>query len=130
MAYLKDVFFGFVGVALTILWEFIFLSATKPLEADSDPNQVFRVQGDLLIVALSVVMGAHFAAATKAKRGELNPAFCALVVALLVIVGLTELAGRSYGWVKDGGEWLSIWIPFGIGALTLLVCIHFAQKAK
>jgi cell division protein FtsW (lipid II flippase) len=100
------------------------------LEANSDPNQVFKVQGDLLIVALSVLMGAHFAAATKDKRGELNPAFIALVVALFVILSLTALAGRSYIWVKEWGEWLSIWIPFGIGALTLLVCIHFAQKAK
>ena len=125
-----DVLYAFVGVVLTILWEFILLAATKPQEANLDPNQVFRIQGDLLVAALSLLMGAHFAAADQAKKSALNPAFFVLVGSTLALLALAHLAGRDWAWVRCAGEWLSIVVPDIVAAGTLLTCIVYAHKAK
>lgn len=123
MIILKEGALGILGVILTIFFEFITLGLLEPHKFTragqnfSQITPVFAVQFDLLIIAVSILLGFAISSTKEERGGIVLP----LVVAGFMMLPLFALPLMSRIYPSD---WLRIIIPDLLAAAMVVWSIH------
>jgi hypothetical protein len=129
---IQDVGIGVSGIVLTILFNFLWVVIVDPVQANTDPNEVFGVQFDLLILAISLLVGADISARDDGARGRLSHGYIACFIATILVLVAAGVAGRSgpsWNWVSSQIDWIKIWIPDIFSAVATVLAIYFVRRA-
>jgi hypothetical protein len=128
MSIIRDVAVSLACVILTIVFDVITLAVTDRARLDAGPDAVLAVQFDLLLIALSILFGAHVNAPDE-KRGRLNLPF--LITTIAIILCLASVALSAVAWTQRMSQvWLTTWIPDVVALAALGFATHAAWETR
>jgi hypothetical protein len=128
MALIRDVAIALVSVFLTVLFDVITLAVTDMPRLQQGPDAVLAVHFDLIIISMSILLGALVSTTSLPKKAYLVLPIVLTIVALVLC--LASVALSAVPWRLFDQVFLAVWLPDIIAFASLGLSIHAAWEKR
>lgn len=128
-ALVRDLIFALVSVILAIGFDIATLAVTDLPKLQQGPDSVLAVHFDLLLIAASLVIGAHVNRPKNAHKTTKSLLFWAGVAIVGVALAcFVSVCLSVVPWVPLPKAVLTAWIPDALAGALLAFCAHAAWE--